>query len=176
MDWKEVKKFTSTGQAFVPVNVEGRGDSVELFFKNGETQQLDMQCSLFLKQLLTFFGTSVSINRHRYGELVGKKQLVPIVLSYGFTIIPFNVRQPIGRQSRVGWFVSREIERFQQRSHQFTLVHLSSGHQVPVLHSRKFCLDQLKNAKWIEMCYGEIHEPHRRQWMSGSVACETAIM
>jgi hypothetical protein len=99
LDWKEVKQFVSAGQAFVPVNLANRGDSVELFFRDGETKQLDMQSSLFLKRLLTFFGTSAAINRHWYGELVGKKQLVPIVLSYGFTIIPFNVREPIGRQS-----------------------------------------------------------------------------
>lgn len=176
LDWKEVKRFAYAGQAFIPANVENRGDSVKLFLRSGETKLLDVQSSLFLKRLLTFFGTSISINRHRYGELVGKKQLVPIVLSYGFTIIPFNVREPIGRQSRVGWFVSREIEQFRQRSPQCTTVHLLSGHQIPVFHSRKFCIDQLKNAKWIEMCYGEIHEPHRRKWINGGVSCETAIM
>jgi hypothetical protein len=176
LDWKEVKQFVSAGQAFVPVNLENRGDSVKLFFRDGETRQLDMQSSLFLKRLLTFFGTSAAINRHRYGELVGKKQLVPIVLSYGFTIIPFNVREPIGRQSRTGWFVSREIERFQKQSPHVTVVHLSR-HRISVFHSHKFCLDQLKNAKWIEMCYGEIHEPHRRQWIGGSAAlCEMAPM
>lgn len=171
-----MKQFATAGQAFLPVNVQNRGDSVKLLFKNGETKLLDMQSSLFLKRLLTFFGTSVSINRHRYGELMGKKQLVPIVLSYGFTIIPFNVREAIGRQSRVGWFVSREIEQFQQQSPRLTTVHLFHGHQVSVFHSRKFCLEQLKNARWIEMCYEEIHEPHRRQWINGDAVCETAIL
>jgi hypothetical protein len=176
MDWKEVKHFVSLGQAFVPINLENRGDSVKLFFKDGTTVCLDMQANLFLKRLLTFFGTSAAINRHRYGELVGKKQLVPIALSYGFTLIPFNVREPIGRQSRIGWFVSREIERFQKKSPHVTIVQLSS-HNIPVFHSQKFCLDQLKNAKWIEMCYGEIHEPHRRQWIIGSAAlCEISPM
>lgn len=172
MDWKEVKHFAALGQAFVPVNLENRGDSVKLFFRDGTTRCLDMRSDLFLKQLLTFFGTSAAINRHRYGELVGKKQLVPIVLSYGFTLIPFNVREPIGRQSRIGWFVSREIERFRKKSSHITIVELSS-HDIPVFHSQKFCLDQLKNAKWIEMCYGEIHEPHRRRWIiSGAAPCE----
>lgn len=41
MDWKEVKRFVSVGQAFVPVNLENRGDSVELFFRDGDTKQLD---------------------------------------------------------------------------------------------------------------------------------------
>jgi len=86
MDWKEVKHFVSLGQAFVPINLENRGDSVKLFFRDGTTACLDMQANLFLKRLLTFFGTSAAINRHRYGELVGKKQLVPIALSYGFTL------------------------------------------------------------------------------------------
>ncbi|ARP44606.1 hypothetical protein GTHT12_03739 (plasmid) [Geobacillus thermodenitrificans] len=96
MDWKEVKLFTSAGQAFVPVNVEGRGDSVKLLFRNGETKQLDMQCSSFLKQLLMFFGTSVSINRHRYGELVGKKQLVPMCCRMALRLFRFMSGNRLG--------------------------------------------------------------------------------
>ncbi|KAA5661977.1 hypothetical protein F3G62_32020, partial [Pseudomonas aeruginosa] len=60
MDWKEVKQFATAGQAFLPVNVQNRGDSVKLLFKNGETKLLDVQSGLFLKRLLTFFGTSMS--------------------------------------------------------------------------------------------------------------------
>jgi hypothetical protein len=164
MDWKKVERFLSAGQAFVPVNAENKGDSVQLYFKDGSIELLDMQSDTFLSKLLYYFGTSVVANRNRYGKLVGKKQLVPIVLSYGITLIPYNVREPIGKQTRIGWFITKEISSFYKKSPHHTLVQLSQ-HEIPVMHSEKFCFEQLKNARCIELCYGEIHEPHRKNWL-----------
>src|SRR3954471_7128525 len=158
MDWKKVEMFLASGQAFVPVNAENKGDSVQLYLKDGSTELLDMQCEAFLSKLLSYFGTSVSVNRNRYGKLIGKKQLVPIVLSYGITLIPYNVREPIGRQTRIGWFIAKEIAHFCKESQHTTLVQLDQ-HEISVMHSEKFCFEQLKNARCIELCYGEIHEP-----------------
>ena len=164
MDWRKVESFLATGQAFVPVNVKDQGDSVQLYLKDGSSELLDMQCGTFLNKLLTKFGTSMSANRNRYGTLVGKKQLVPIILSYGITLIPFNVREPIGKQTRNGWFITREISSFRKQSPYHTIVQLDQ-HEINVMHSEKFCFEQLKNARCIELCYGEIHEPHRKNWM-----------
>jgi len=166
VDWKKIDMFLSLGQAFIPVNVEGKGDQVQLYLKNGSIELLDIQCDSFLNKLLHYFGTSVSANRNRYGKLVGKSQLVPVVLSSGVTLIPYIVRESIGgRQTRVGWFVAREIECFQKKSQHKTLIQLSNEHEIPVLHSEKFCFEQLKNARCIELCFGEIHEPHRKNWL-----------
>lgn len=156
--------FLSSGQAFIPINANGKGDSVQLYLKDGSVEVLDMQCDSFLNKLLYYFGTSVSANRNRYGGLVGKRQLVPIVLTYGVTLIPYMVREPIGRQSRLGWFIAREIDYFIKKSKNKTLIQLSQEHEITVLHSEKFCFEQLKNARCIELCFGEIHEPHRKNW------------
>ena len=161
---EKVKSFLSSGLAFVPTNIDGKGDSVKLYFKDGSVEILNMQCKSFLSKLLSYFGISVSANRNRYGKLVGKKQLVPIVLSYGVTLIPFNVREPIGRQSRIGWFIAKDISSFRKESQNKTLIQLSK-HEISVLHSEKFCFEQLKNARCIELCYGQIHEPHRKNWL-----------
>lgn len=164
MDWNKVDKFLSLGQAFIPVNIKNQGDSTQLYYQDGTTEILDMQCDLFLSNLLYYFGTSVSTNRKRYGKLVGKKQLVPIVLSYGVTLIPFIVREPIGRQTRVGWLIAKEITNFQKKASHQTSVQFPQ-HEITVMHSEKFCVEQLKNARCIELCYGEIHEPYRRKWL-----------
>ena len=164
MDWKKIDMFLSSGQAFIPVNVEGKGDSVKLYLKDGSVELLEMQCESFLNKLVHYFGTSISANRNRYGKLVGKSQLVPIVLSYGITLIPYIVRETIGRQSRVGWFITREITSVNKKAQNKTAVSLSGGHKITVLHSEKFCFEQLKNARCIELCFGEIHEPHRKSW------------
>lgn len=164
MDGQIVERFLSSGLAFVPVNAEGKGDTVLLYWKDGSTEVLMMQCGAYLAQMLHYFGTSVAANRNRYGNLVGKKQLVPIILSYGITLIPYNVREPIGKQTRVGWFLSREIQSFRKKGHNQTSI-VMPNHSVEVMHSEKFCFEQLKNARCIELCYGEIHEPHRKNWL-----------
>ncbi|USK87529.1 hypothetical protein [Peribacillus asahii] len=161
MDWKKVEMFLSSGQAFIPVYAENKGDSVLMYLKDGSTEMLDIQCESFLAKLLYYFGTSVSANRNRYGKLVGKRNLVPIVLSYGMTLVPYTVREPIGRQTRTGWFLAKEISHFHKKSQHHTVVQLSQ-HEVSVMHSEKFCFEQLKNARCIELCYGEIHEPYRK--------------
>ena len=164
MDWTKVERFLSIGQVFVPVNAVDKGDSVQLYFKDGSSELLDMKCESFLAKLLYYFGTSVSANRNRYGKLVGKKQLVPIVLSYGMTLIPYNVREPIGKQTRIGWFMAKEIVDFHKQTSYHTVVQLAQ-HEIGVMHSEKFCFEQLKNARCIELCYGEIHEPYRKNWL-----------
>jgi hypothetical protein len=164
MNWLLIEKFLSSGQAFIPVNVKDQGDSVKLYYQDNSSEIIDMPCKLFLSKLLYYFGTSVSVNRNRYGKLVGKRQLVPIILSYGITLVPYIVREPIGKQTRIGWLVGKEISGFQRRTKHTTSVQLSD-HQIDVMHSEKFCIEQLKNARCIELCYGEIHEPHRRKWL-----------
>ncbi|KKB42091.1 competence protein ComK [Bacillus thermotolerans] len=170
MDSMNIKQFVAAGQAFVPVNMKESGrDGIKVFYKDGTTEILPVRCDTFLKQLLTFFGTSVSANRERYGKLVSKKQLVPVALSYGYTLIPFVTREPIGRQTRNGWIVAKEITNIQRYSSGKTVISLDH-HEILVHHTKKFCFDQLKNSKCIEMYYSEIHEPHRQQWPVSSVS------
>ncbi|OXS74207.1 hypothetical protein [Domibacillus enclensis] len=158
-----IERFIQEGQAFVPQNVHGKGDAVLLFFRNGETETVDVRPELFLKRLVDFFGTSVAVNRSRYGGLIGKRNLVPVALSYGLVLVPYNTREPVGKQSRTGWVFSREIGFMKQTAQNKTYIHLADhSRTLPVLHSQKFCLDQLKNAKCIELYYREIHEPHRK--------------
>jgi hypothetical protein len=164
MNWKQIELFLSTGEAFLPINVDNKGDSVQLLFKDGTIEILDMQIQTFLSKLLYYFGTSISANRRRYGKLVGKKHLVPIVLSYGVILVPYNVRETIGKQSKIGWFISKEIQEFDKQSQDKTFIQLSN-HEIVVMHTEKFCREQLKNARCIELCYGEIHEPHRKNWL-----------
>lgn len=163
MDWRAVERFISMGQAFLPVNYEGQGDVVSILFKNGQEEKLSMSADSFLKQLLMYYGTSISASRQRYGYFLGKKQLVPIPLSYGATIVPYHTREAIGRQTRTGWFVASEINGFKKLDQHQTILTLSE-HGVTVFHSKKFCFEQLKNARWIEFCFQELHRTDQKGW------------
>ncbi|WP_077210421.1 competence protein ComK [Bacillus dakarensis] len=164
MEWKQIETFLSSGQAFVPVYQENVGDSVQVLFKDGSSELLEMRCESFLNKLLYYFGTSLAANRDRFGKLVGKKQLVPVVLSYGTILIPFHVRKPIGHQTPVGWVIAKEVQGFDPETKNETTVYLSK-HEMKALHTEKFCKEQLKNARYLELCYGEIHEPYRKSWV-----------
>ena len=48
MDSLLIEKFLSSGQAFVPVNIKNKGDSVHLYYQDGTTEVLDMKSTLFL--------------------------------------------------------------------------------------------------------------------------------
>lgn len=133
MDWLLIEKFLLSGQAFVPVTIKNKGESVQLYYQDGTTEVLDMKSTLFLSKLLHYFGTSISANRNRYGKLVG-------------------------------WVRAKDISGFQKKEKDKTVIQLSQ-HKISVMHSEKFCLDQLKNARCIELCYGEIYEPHRKKWL-----------
>ncbi|OKL35304.1 hypothetical protein [Domibacillus mangrovi] len=156
-----IERFIREGQAFIPQNMKDQGDAVQVYLKDGQTEVLDLRSDLFLKKIVDFFGTSIAVNRSRYGDLIGKKNFVPVALSYGLVLIPYNTREAIGKQSRVGWIFSRDIISMKQKSSNQTSIQLTD-HHLPVLHSQRFCLDQLKNAKCIELYYREIHEPHRK--------------
>jgi len=165
MVWKKkIEEFLKSGEAFIPVYENSVGTSVKLFFKDGSTEILNISCNSFLGKLLNYFGTSIATNRRRYGNLIGRKQQVPIALSYGVILVPFSAREPIGRQARTGWVLAKEIHSFIKKSPSKTIIQLSA-HQVPVFHSERFCFEQLKNARCIELCFGEIHEPHRKSWI-----------
>ncbi|KAB2328007.1 hypothetical protein F7731_26170 [Cytobacillus depressus] len=164
MNWSKIEAFLTSGQAFIPVNIENKGDSIEFYMKDGTIEILDIPCDKFLKMLLYYFGTSISANKRRYGKLVGKTKLVPIVLSYGITLVPYFVRESIGHQTRIGWFIAKEISGFAKESSHKTIIQFMN-HEVSVFHSEKFCFEQLKNARCMELCFGEIHEPHRKNWL-----------
>lgn len=158
-----IERFLSSGQVFLPINAENKGDSVQVYFKDGSIELLDMQPETFLAQILCYFSTSIVTNRKRYGKMLGKKQLIPIALSYGLILVPFHVREAIGRQTRCGWFIAKEISFFYKKSSHVTFIQLAN-HEISVMHSERFCMEQLKNARYIEFCYGELHEPYRKNW------------
>ncbi|WP_096203188.1 competence protein ComK [Bacillus sp. FJAT-45350] len=163
MEWPHVEEFLSYGQAFYPVNSEGSGDVLMILLDNGDRKIVNMSCDTFLKQLLMYYGTSMSASRQRYGYFLGKKQMVPVPLSHGKTLIPFHTREPIGRQSKTGWVIAKEIDAFRKKTLHETEVQLGA-HSISVKHSSKFCFEQLKNARWIELCFQELHGHSTQGW------------
>ncbi len=156
MNWLAVEQFVARGQAFMPVNAEGKGDIVKLLFPGGQTYLLDVQARTFLKQILRFFGGDLLSLRKRYGQVIGKKQLIPLPLSRQWTLVPFNMRIPIGRQDRTGWVVAQYVHQIEELSPTVTDIHLEQM-KIRVYHSRTFCLQQMRSARLVQAEFEEIH-------------------
>lgn len=156
MDWLTIEHFVSKGQAFLPVNAVGKGDIVQLIYQDGSTQLIDVQAQTFLKHVLSFFGTDLLSLRRRYGRVIGKKQLVPLPLSKQWTLVPFNTREAIGRQTRTGWIVFSKIQHLLEKNPHQTTIQLHE-YSVMIYHSERFTFEQLRNAKLVEVEFEQIH-------------------
>lgn len=162
MRWLPVEEFIRRGQAFVPVNAEGKGDVVKLIYVDASTELVDVHVETFLKHVLAFFGTDLLSLRRRYGPTIGKKQLIPLPLSNQYTLVPFNTRQPIGRQTCTGWVHFSKIAALQEVTPYMTNLQLQR-YTLPVFHSPSFTHSQIRHARLIELEYLEVH----RQLLSG---------
>ena len=61
MDWRTVERFLSSGQAFVPVYTEDKGDAMQLYFKDGSSEILDMRSETFFIQAALIISAQVSL-------------------------------------------------------------------------------------------------------------------
>lgn len=155
--WERVENFIQQGQAIVPVNKEGVGDVVRLVDVDGAELDLDVQAQTFLKHVLAYFGADLVTLRRRYGQVVGKQKMVPLPLSRSFVLVPFNMRKPIGRQSRTGWVVFRRVKGVQEVGEARSELVLAR-YRLVVYHSQAFCLQQLRNARLVQLEYGALHD------------------
>ncbi|PSL41278.1 hypothetical protein B0H94_12024 [Salsuginibacillus halophilus] len=152
-----VQVFVSRGEAFIPVYEPGAGDAVRILLCDGGSEDFPMSSDAFLKALFDHYGLSVPASKRRYGYfLQGKRQLVPMPVSDGITLIPYHTREAIGKQTRTGWVRAAAITSLQQDREQETVI-ATSAHSFAAFHSKRFCFEQLKNARWLEHCYKEVH-------------------
>lgn len=167
MDWVVVERFILRGQAFLPINKEGKGDIVKLIFDEGNTLLVDVQGRTFFNQVLAYFGADAQSIRGRYGPVIGKKQMVPFPLSTQWVLIPFYTRVPIGRQSRTGWIVGQRISEIKEVSRGKSSIALNRA-EVLVYHSKRFCQQQLRHARLVLLEYEQVHR--------GPTYCQETLM
>ncbi|GGK28911.1 hypothetical protein GCM10010965_22180 [Caldalkalibacillus thermarum] len=157
MKWQNIEFFVSKGQAILPVNVPETGDIAMLVDQKGQEHFVQVQAQTFLKQVLAYFGTDLPTLRRRYGQVIGKKKMIPLPLSSRWVLAPFNTRQPIGRQSRTGWILAEAVRGI--REHSPALSELELNHySVKVYHSKLFCQQQLRSARLVQLEFDQLHQ------------------
>lgn len=151
----EVADFFQLGVAFIPSNEPNVGDVLLVFGKNGEKQVLHRTARSYLQQLAKFFGVDLSSLRTRYGVAIGKKQLIPLPFALKWTLIPIQVRKPIGKQQAHGWIVKQAIEQIYPGEQ----IILKGGHRIPLLNSYEEMRRILREAQLVELHYQLLHQP-----------------
>mgnify|MGYP001292061759 CR=1 FL=1 len=153
--WAE--RFVLNGAAFLPENIPDVGDGLRLLLEDGGMAVLAVSANRFLRAVAFYYGADVAALRRRYGAAIGRKQLVPLPLAADWVIVPFKVRNPIGRQVVHGWFVAQHIRRLTPAAPQRTRLELSGSHAVTVHHSWQFCQAQMRHVRLVRDFYAEIH-------------------
>lgn len=149
-----VVEFFQHGVAFLPSNEPGIGDVLLVYGKNGERDIVRLSVRGYLQQLVRFFGVDLITIRDRYGKVIGKKQMIPLPLAPEWTLLPIQVRSPIGKQQAHGWIVKQAIERINEGKS----IQLKGGHVIPLLHSYEDMRRKLREAQLAEMHFQLLHQ------------------
>ncbi|WP_156816973.1 hypothetical protein [Salsuginibacillus kocurii] len=152
-----VEQFLEEGEAFYPAIEPGVGDGAGVCLKGEQLEIWPLTADQLLDKILDYFGTNLASNRKRYGQfLLGKKQLLPVPLTGSLTLIPYHSREKVGSQARTGWVVAHNVAGFRKIQNYVSEI-VTTTHDVTVYHSRNFCFEQLKNARFVQHGYREIH-------------------
>ncbi|MBE3554817.1 MAG: hypothetical protein IMW85_07490 [Thermicanus sp.] len=131
---------------------------LRIFGKNGEVHLERISGRTYLNRLARHFGVDISSLRHQYGQILSKKQMIPLTLAPQWTLMPVTVRIPVGHQSSYGWIVARSIEEVKGEGKELTLL-LKGKHQIRVLHSENELHRLLRNVQLVELHYQITHQP-----------------
>ena len=80
--------------AIRPEYVDGTGDCTEIIYESGETYITERTINSFMNTMAYYFNTDLRANRYNYGNKLGIKNNVPIVLSDKYILVPYKARKP----------------------------------------------------------------------------------
>ncbi len=152
-----IEKFVEQGSGFYPRNKEGRGEVLEILWQDGTISSTKIHASSYLKQIVQLFGGDLVNLRKLYGEVIGRKQMVPLPLTYNWVLVPFKMQNPIGRQESIGWFVAQDIVSFRTVGKLLTEIELKRGFHLTCYHSYQFCAQQMRSVTLVLVKFQQLH-------------------
>lgn len=158
MAYESVERFVLDGCAFVPFNQEGVGDRLSILTVDAMQTRVNVSVDRFLEQTVRFFGSDPVALRKIYGQVIGRKQYIPLPLTPTFTLIPLKVRKPVGRQRAYGWFVAEKIRSVRKKTTISTTIYLYGNHEVTGLQSVESCEQQLRHVLLVQHHYAKLHQ------------------
>ena len=131
MEIQEIKQIA----AFLPCYEKGRGQGIKIYYRNGETGFLHLAMRTFLAKTAGLFAVSLRESRKRYGLLLDRKNLVPLVLTPYLLYVPLKARIPaVPGDPAYGYFRLRSIIEINREPQPCTLL-LEGGHNLTINQS-----------------------------------------
>ncbi|HHX74741.1 MAG TPA: hypothetical protein GX699_07545 [Firmicutes bacterium] len=136
--------------AFLPEYQSGAGQSVYVFFRDGTTGWLQVGMRSFLRQIARAFTVNLQEARKQYGPLIGKSNLVPLVLSPFLLYVPLKTRKPlIPGDPAYGYFRLRSVIEVAAHPAPCTLT-LEGGNKLTIIQSYRTVCSHLRAARKLE--------------------------
>ena len=146
MEIQEIKQIA----AFLPCYEKGRGQGIKLYYRNGETGFLHLAMRTFLAKTAGLFAVSLRESRKRYGLLLDRKNLVPLVLTPYLLYVPLKARIPaVPGDPAYGYFRLRSIIEINREPQPCTLL-LEGGHNLTINQSYRGTRRHLQAARKLE--------------------------
>jgi len=136
--------------AFAPSYVNGKGQGLEIYFRDGTVGWQGVSLHSFIRRLARVFTVNVREARLLHAPLVGQKNLIPLVLAPFLIYVPIKVRTPlISGDPAYGYFRLRSVLQVAQISGSSELL-LEGGQQVSVIQSARTVRTRLRSARKLE--------------------------
>ncbi|NMA82883.1 MAG: hypothetical protein GX962_03350, partial [Epulopiscium sp.] len=91
--------------------------------------------------------------RKKYGELLQKRNGIPLPLGFYLVLIPVKLREPIAKgDGAYGYVVLEQVEKIEEESKQ-GVFYLQGGLRIPTLWSKKVLHQQLLYGRLVQQAY-----------------------
>ena len=169
--------FMQKGLAIEPVLIQGLGEGTKVILQD-DLIILSCTTQRFLHQLCQTQFFNLKSLQDQVKKTIGKKQLVPIPLTFRTVVFPlrgFN-KEKVKTRGFL-WIVHRHIKKMEVGpvSHQSQLT-LTNGHQLMVPYTTSFIHQQIRDSYLLEYFFQEAHasfSPQHGPTISCNVSKET---
>lgn len=136
--------------AFIPDYQSGAGHGIKIFYRDGSTGWIHCSFRSYIKKLAKTFTVNLQEARRRYGAVIGRKNLIPLVLSPFLLFVPLKARKPlVPGDPAYGYFRLRSVQEVVSTP-QSCLLLLEGGHTLPIIQSYRATCSHLRKARKLE--------------------------
>ena len=135
--------------AFIPDYQSGAGHGIKIFIVM--VLPVDsLQFRSYIKKLAKTFTVNLQEARRRYGAVIGRKNLIPLVLSPFLLFVHLKARKPmVPGDPAYGYFRLRSVQEVVSTP-QSCLLLLEGGHTLPIIQSYRATCSHLRKARKLE--------------------------
>ncbi len=146
--------------AMIPTYGKNGENQTQIITTKNENIFIDKSIRSFLSQLLREKGVDLCLLRQRNGQILQRRNGIPIAIGERMILIPVKVRIPIGRADGSQGYVSMEHVEKVQGTEKKVSIYLAGGREITSLLSKRTVEGRMVFGKLIQHSYKE----EKRYW------------